>query len=78
MKDVYSSAHYIHCYVHQLNLIMQQATSHIPKISALFSDLVDLLHFSPGLLRELRSWIKWWHTDFLALPQHDGTFTVVL
>ncbi|XP_071058707.1 zinc finger MYM-type protein 1-like [Pseudochaenichthys georgianus] len=39
VKDVYSNAHYIHCYAHQLNLIMQQATSHITKISAFFSDL---------------------------------------
>ncbi|KAI4796664.1 hypothetical protein KUCAC02_026841 [Chaenocephalus aceratus] len=37
VKDVYGSAHDVHCYVHQLNLIMQQATSHIPKISAFFS-----------------------------------------
>ncbi len=29
MQDVYTNAHYIHCYAHQFNLIMQQATSHI-------------------------------------------------
>lgn len=29
VKDVYPNAHYIHCYAHQLKLIMQQATSHI-------------------------------------------------
>ncbi|KAJ4927579.1 hypothetical protein JOQ06_015304, partial [Pogonophryne albipinna] len=39
VKDVYSSAHYVHCYAHQLNLIMQQATSHIPKMRTFFSDL---------------------------------------
>ncbi|XP_064180996.1 zinc finger MYM-type protein 1-like isoform X1 [Anguilla rostrata] len=39
VKDVYGSAHYVHCYAHQLNLIMQQATSHIPRISTFFSDL---------------------------------------
>ncbi len=32
MQDVYPNAHYIHCYAHQLNLIMQQATSHISKV----------------------------------------------
>ncbi|XP_056264831.1 uncharacterized protein LOC130189869 [Pseudoliparis swirei] len=31
--------HYIHCYAHQLNLIMQQATSHIVKVKNFFSDL---------------------------------------
>ncbi|KAI4795202.1 hypothetical protein KUCAC02_031568 [Chaenocephalus aceratus] len=39
VKDVYSSAHYIHCSAHQLNLIMQQATSHIPRIRTFLSDL---------------------------------------
>ncbi len=39
IMDVCKNAHYIHCYVHQLNLIMQQATSHIPRISTFFSDL---------------------------------------
>jgi hypothetical protein len=39
VKDVYGSAHYVHCYAHQLNLIMQQATSHITKVCAFFSDL---------------------------------------
>lgn len=39
VKDVYAGAHYIHCYAHQLNLIMQQATSHIPRVRAFFSDL---------------------------------------
>ncbi len=32
MQDVYPNAHYIHCNAHQLNLIMQHATSHIPKV----------------------------------------------
>ncbi|KAM4628575.1 zinc finger MYM-type protein 1-like [Polymixia lowei] len=39
IKDVYVNAHYIHSYAHQLNLIMQQATSHITRVSHFFSDL---------------------------------------
>ncbi|XP_051804270.1 zinc finger MYM-type protein 1-like [Acanthochromis polyacanthus] len=39
VKDVHAGAYYIHCYAHQLNLIMQQATSHIPRVRAFFSDL---------------------------------------
>uniref|UniRef100_A0A8C5GCS7 Zinc finger MYM-type protein 1-like n=1 Tax=Gouania willdenowi TaxID=441366 RepID=A0A8C5GCS7_GOUWI len=39
VKDVYAGAHYVHCYAHQLNLIMQQATSHIPRVRVFFSDL---------------------------------------
>ena len=48
LLDVYGNTHYIHCYAHQLNLIMQQATSHIPRIRHFFSDLVDFLRSSPG------------------------------
>lgn len=39
VQDVYGSAHYVHCYAHQLKLIMQQATSHITKVGAFFPDL---------------------------------------
>ncbi len=45
MQDVYPNAHYIHCYAHQLNLIMQQATSHIPKVRIFFSDLGGFASF---------------------------------
>ena len=31
IKDVYPSAYFIHCYAHQLNLILQKATSVSPK-----------------------------------------------
>ena len=36
VMDVYENAHYVHCYAHQLNLVMQQATSKIPKVSTFF------------------------------------------
>lgn len=39
VMDVYENAHYVHCYVHQLNLVMQQATTKIPKVSTFFSEL---------------------------------------
>ncbi|KAL1276105.1 hypothetical protein QQF64_035728 [Cirrhinus molitorella] len=45
MQDVYPNAHYIHCYAHQLNLIMQQATSHISKVRIFFSDLGGFASF---------------------------------
>ncbi|XP_074476999.1 zinc finger MYM-type protein 1-like [Sebastes fasciatus] len=37
--DVYKNAHYVHCYAHQLNLIMQKATARIPRIHTFFSEL---------------------------------------
>ncbi|XP_062268110.1 zinc finger MYM-type protein 1-like [Platichthys flesus] len=45
IQDDYPTAHYIHCYAHQLNLIMQQATSHIVKVKNFFSDLGGLAAF---------------------------------
>ncbi|KAK0131414.1 Zinc finger MYM-type protein 1 [Merluccius polli] len=45
VQDEYPNAHYIHCYAHQLNLIMQQATSHISKVRSFFSDLGGFASF---------------------------------
>ncbi|XP_075965760.1 histone-lysine N-methyltransferase SETDB1-B isoform X3 [Anarhichas minor] len=46
--DVYENAHYVHCYAHQLNLIMQQAASHNPRIRTFFSDLGGFSAFFSG------------------------------
>ncbi|XP_035034439.1 zinc finger MYM-type protein 1-like [Hippoglossus stenolepis] len=46
--EVYGNAHYVHCYAHQLDLIMQQATSHIPRIRTFFSDLGGFSEFFSG------------------------------
>uniref|UniRef100_A0A1A8BMB8 Si:ch211-240b21.2 n=2 Tax=Nothobranchius kadleci TaxID=1051664 RepID=A0A1A8BMB8_NOTKA len=45
LQLIYPHAHYIHCYAHQLNLVMQQATSHIPEISRFFSDMAGFGSF---------------------------------
>ncbi|XP_042073593.1 zinc finger MYM-type protein 1-like [Haplochromis burtoni] len=45
IQDIYANAHYVHCYAHQLNLVMQQATSHIPQISHFFSDIAGFASF---------------------------------
>lgn len=38
----FQNAHYVHCYVHQLTLIRQQVTSHIPAVRGFFSSLFSL------------------------------------
>ncbi|XP_062261961.1 zinc finger MYM-type protein 1-like [Platichthys flesus] len=43
--EVYGNAHYVHCYAHHLDVIMEQATSHIPPIRAFFSDLGGFSEF---------------------------------
>lgn len=45
VQDIYPTAHYTHCYAHQLNLVMQKATSHIPQISHFFSDMGGFASF---------------------------------
>ncbi|KAM4567259.1 zinc finger MYM-type protein 1-like isoform 2-T3 [Odontesthes bonariensis] len=45
VMDAYENAHYVHCYAHPLNLIMQQATSHMPRIGTFFSDLAGFSAF---------------------------------
>ncbi|KAJ1169036.1 hypothetical protein NDU88_000943 [Pleurodeles waltl] len=32
IRDIYPNAHYVHCYAHQLNLIMEQAASKISRV----------------------------------------------
>lgn len=46
ITDFFRNYHYVHCYVHQLNFIIQQVTSHIPRVSISFQTLVDFLYRS--------------------------------
>lgn len=45
IKDKFPYAYYIHCYAHQLNLIMSQATSINTNVRIFFSDLSDITNF---------------------------------
>ena len=45
VREQFKNAHYVHCYAHQLNLIMQQATSRIKKVNVFFSDLSGIASF---------------------------------
>lgn len=45
VREHYENAHYVHCYAHQLNLIMQQATSNIPAVRVFFSELGGIASF---------------------------------
>ncbi|XP_040198165.1 acidic leucine-rich nuclear phosphoprotein 32 family member A isoform X1 [Rana temporaria] len=48
IQDVYPNAHYTHCYAHQLNRIMQQANSQIPKVRLFFANLGGFASFFAG------------------------------
>lgn len=45
IKDKFQYAYYIHCYAHQINLIMSQATSINTNVRIFFSDLSDITNF---------------------------------
>ena len=45
VREHFKNSHYVHCYAHQLNLIMQQATSRIKKVNIFFSDLSGIATF---------------------------------
>lgn len=45
VQGVYENAQFIHCYAHQLNLIMQQVTSHITKVRQFFFDVAGFSGF---------------------------------
>ena len=45
VREHFKNAHYVHCYAHQLNLIMQQATSNLSKVKVFFSELSGISSF---------------------------------
>lgn len=45
VRQEYENAHYLHCYAHQLNVIMLQAASHIPAVRVFVSDLEGICDF---------------------------------
>ena len=45
IKPVYPKAHFIHCYAHQLNLILQKATSAKSKVRIFFNSLSGIPSF---------------------------------
>lgn len=58
IKEVYSHAHFIHCYAHQLNLILEKAASQNSKVRVFFNSLSGIPAFfsnSPQRMATLES-----------------------
>ena len=56
IKETYKNAHFIHCYAHQLNLILKQATSQNSSVRVFFNELSAIPTFfsqSPQRLSKL-------------------------
>jgi len=46
VKELYGNAHFVHCYAHQLNLILEKATSQNSNMSECFSTVYqEYQHF---------------------------------
>ena len=52
VKEAYPNVHYVNCYAHQLNLILQQAVSKINSVRLFFANLNAFSVFSLALQRE--------------------------
>ncbi|XP_078539195.1 zinc finger MYM-type protein 1-like [Lissotriton helveticus] len=48
IQAVYPNAHYVHCYAHQLNLIIQQAVGRISEAYIFFLDVASIAAFFSG------------------------------
>ena len=57
VKEACPNAHYVHCYAHQLNLVLQQATSQIDSVRVFFAHLnafsIFLSHSVSMILKEM-------------------------
>ena len=54
VREVYKNAHFIHCYAHQLNLILEKAASQNPNVKIFFSNLASIpafFHKSPQRMK---------------------------
>ena len=74
VKEVYGNAHFLHCYAHQLNLVMQRAASHHKQARIFFNNLSGI----PAFFLNRRIVQKHWKmqlkdVEFLGLRQPDGT-----
>uniref|UniRef100_A0A8D8VVN1 Zinc finger MYM-type protein 1 n=1 Tax=Cacopsylla melanoneura TaxID=428564 RepID=A0A8D8VVN1_9HEMI len=60
IQDIYKYAYYIHCYTHQVNLVMKNVTSSIRSVRIFFSDLSGIPAFfsqSPKRLDVLKKYL---------------------
>jgi hypothetical protein len=46
IKETYKNSHFIHCYAHELNLVMETEASQNPEVRIFFSSLSGILTFS--------------------------------
>ncbi|RZF40928.1 hypothetical protein LSTR_LSTR015484 [Laodelphax striatellus] len=76
VRALFPEAQYIHCYAHQLNLVMARAASINRNVRIFFANLQDSAHFSQQALSELQYWIRLCNQGYRDLHQPDGIFNL--
>ena len=70
IKEVYNNAHYIYCYAHQLNKLLEQAASHISSVRAFFCNLKGISAFFSNSPERTASFEKICHS---RIPKPSDT-----
>ncbi|XP_025412523.1 uncharacterized protein LOC112684990, partial [Sipha flava] len=78
IKDEYKNAHFVHCYAHQLNLILSQATMHNRDVRIFFSNLTDVTNFFSNSPQRVTILEKLLTIESLDHQIQDGTSKAVL
>jgi hypothetical protein len=74
IKETYKNAHFIHCYAHELNLIMEKAASQNPEarvILAVYQEYQPSSHYLHSAYLYLTAFPK----EFHEVPIPDGILT---
>jgi hypothetical protein len=74
IKETYKNAHFIHCYAHQLNLIMEKAASQNPEVRTFLAVYQEYQpsshdHHSASLCLTV------FPIEFIEVPTLDGILT---
>ena len=72
IKEVYNNAYFVHCYAHQLNLILQRAASQNRNVRIFFASFVRIPTFFQGLHKECLHWNKLQATGAYHVHQAQG------
>ena len=78
VKEAYPNSHYVYCYAHQLNRVLQQATKQIDNVREFFAHLNALSVFFFTLLREYHALMIVLPWEFLDMCRPGGTLKVEL
>lgn len=72
IKEIYHNAHFIHCYAHQLNLIMKHVTFSIKSVRLFLQTSPEYQHFFQNYLKNYLYWKNMYLLESQDLLIHVG------